>query len=195
MDEKPKMTEEELRRLSGRAVRRVERESAKPDQFDLLALYVDQDLDLRQIGTEFGVSKDTARTWLLQAEIPLRSRGPRSSGSGGLASNDFWFRLADRHVTFRNMSSTRLPVVVQARIVALKEKVAELVERQDRDDSIGLIRKILDEADLLERLLSKFLAALHEEEAIRAEYNRRALESALRHAMGLPPSVEQTGKQ
>src|SRR3989442_15962416 len=81
--EEPRVTSYDLRRASMEAKRKAEEGTKKtkprPDQFRLLDLYVDKGSTLREIAEMFDVSHVMVRTWLLEAEIPLRSVGPRAA--------------------------------------------------------------------------------------------------------------------
>lgn len=51
------------------------RRSARPADSDLRHLYLNEGHSLRQIATQFGVSAQAVRRWLLDARIPLRRPG------------------------------------------------------------------------------------------------------------------------
>src|SRR5438128_2500524 len=77
-----RVTSYDLARASLEAERRLgegAKKTPRPDWFQLLDLYVDKGSTLREIAEMFDVSHVMVRTWLLEAEIPLRSVGPRTS--------------------------------------------------------------------------------------------------------------------
>src|SRR5207249_829802 len=109
------------------------------------------------------------RSWLLEAEIPLRSVGPQTTYDLPIRGLE---KLAGRHITLVNVGYDLLPTVVRSRIAVLKARAEALSPKIESqrimalrfggkfpEDLTDQQKKLFIEIDVLERLLAEFLTA------------------------------------